>query len=70
MPAKKGNRNGESAWFKPLSENEAAIVIQAKVPVSVKVELRSLLRSGETESSFVREAVLSAIAKKKSQRDH
>lgn len=64
MAAPQRNRNGEATWYKPIAD-EPTKAVHVRIPQSHKVAIKELLKDGETESQFLREAIAEAIEKRK-----
>lgn len=62
MGAPKGNRNGASAWQKPISD-EKTFQLSVRVPLSVVEMVDQQLQPGQIRSDWLREAIALKLGK-------
>ena len=65
MPAPKGSRNGEKAWFRGTLEEKTNL--SARVPVSLRDRVKLALKNDESVSEFLIKAI-DLLIKERSQK--
>lgn len=56
MPAPKGSKNGQVAWFTNLTDEEK-IVFSARIPISLRDRAKATFKHNESVSHFLVEAI-------------